>query len=285
MILQTALIMLLILSCTKNEEDIKENKLTPEQIGKIHNMAMDNFKNNFNNQNNLESKELIDEIIKFNNSFIKSELDKSNNNLNFKTNIEKHRELFNTEELAYKSFYKKSNKYSSKMTFEEAEISLNLYEKINFIYNNNLITQAEKDIMYNLIKIHQLNYEKTITDNELYSRVLKIKNDFSSLNLDVEKPGTAFVAVSIEIAVNSNEWWAENLYSSKQGKFLYKSSKVAPWVAADIIGGAASGLFNIFSQGASDGFGEISAGSVLASVAYGAVTSSVAPWSKIAKLF
>ncbi|WP_299004901.1 hypothetical protein [uncultured Tenacibaculum sp.] len=71
-LLQVFLVTLLVLSCTKNEEtvDLNENKLTPEQIGKIHNMAMDNFKNNFNNQNNLESKELIDEIIKFNNSFI-----------------------------------------------------------------------------------------------------------------------------------------------------------------------------------------------------------------------
>jgi hypothetical protein len=67
---------------------------------------------------------------------------------------------------------------------------------------------------------------------------------------------------------------------------VYSKSLIAPWLAADIIGGAASGLINIFEQGASSGFSEsIDTSSVGWAMLKGAVTSSAAPWSRIARLF
>lgn len=276
---------ILFVNCEKESVEIQEQSLTPELIGELHNKAMDNFKNNYSNKNNYSGEKLTEDIIQYNMSFLKNKAVEKSIKLNNEFNLERHKELFNTDELAHKSFYKVSSKYSSK-NFKKAEEDYNLYQKVNFIYDNKLINSNEKELLTSLIKYHQQNYEKVISDIELRNKVIEIENTFKNSNPNYENPGTYYVAASIEIAKNSNEWWAENLYSTQQGKNIHSKALIAPWVAADIIGGAANGLMNIFEQGAANGFkGKISAGNVGWAVLKGAVSSSVAPWSKIAKLF
>ena len=283
----TLVVLVLLLSCEKeNQTDLNEfNSLTPELIGKIHNKSMTNFKENYIKPELNSSSEIVDDIIKYNIEFLKIELDKNNIEVQTEFDIIKQRELFDTDHLAQKNFYNKSSKSFGKaneINFED----LNLYDKINFIYENSIINSYEKDILIQLINYHQMNYEKLISDSELKEKVLLLEAGYLKSNPNFNNYGSFYVASSIEISKHSNEWWEENYDDLQRKTSIYSKTMIAPWLAADIIGGAASGLINIFEQGAGSGFSRpVDAGGVGWAMLKGAVTSSVAPWSRIAKLF
>lgn len=275
-------------SCTKEEplgSDLDYN-LTPELIGEIHNRAMNNFKSNYVNNGDLNSDEEKLTIIKINQDFLNQELIDRGIQINNEIDLSFHKQLLGTEGLADHYFYG-SNSYSGKSSsFNELE-NYNAYQIIDYILDRDYINLKEKYFLNQIIELHKQNYEFLITDIELKNSMIELKKEFYNTKPDLKYFGSIYVASAIELAIQSNEWWEENLSNSTRSSY-YSTSKtmLAPWIAADVIGGIGNGFINIISQGFTNEPGETAnAGEVAWAMLQGAVTSSVSLWSKIASWF
>jgi hypothetical protein len=150
----------LIVNCEKEEIAIEKQTLTPELIGKIHNKALDNILNNESKFNfNVSENGLKSQIIKENHSFLSKEV----SGMKFiNQSEEKSIELLNTNDLISKNFSKSYAKSSKGFSMEES----NIFDKINFLYNSNVILDADKVILDELYTAYKANYQGSISDEE-----------------------------------------------------------------------------------------------------------------------
>lgn len=271
---------IIILSCSNNEQsqEIVSNShfLSPKAIGSLHNEAMSNFKDNFEVDVNSSEITKIENVINFNQTFLKSRYNEFSSVIPLSENIA----LFDTDKLAAQNFYSQNNN-----TAKTAE--MNIYNKNEYLYNEKVIDVLEYSILNRLTKLHQDNYEKKISDTELKMGVIELKTEFEELSKDLNIIGSYYTAITLEVALSSNEWWEKNYSTQARKSSVYSKSLVAPWVAADVIGGLGSGFVNLIKQGIRNGGSGATAdaGEVGMAMLEGAITSSIAPWSKIAKLF
>lgn len=273
------------IGCSENDQVIKSDSefLSPKLIGELHNEAMTHFKKEFTIESNLNELEKVKSVIEFNQNFLVAKYNEIGKDFISVISESENIALFDTEKLANSSFY--SEPGNSSKTEE-----MNIYEKNAFLHNESAIDDQEYDILDRLAKLHQDNYEKKISDSELKDGVLELQNEFNSLSKNLNEIGSYYTAISIEIALSSNEWWEENYTEESRKASIYSKSKVAPWVAADVVGGIGSGFVNLIKQGIRNSQNGQSgqtadAGELAAAMIEGAIMSSVAPWSKIAKLF
>ena len=105
--------------------------------------------------------------------------------------------------------------------------------------------------------------------------------DFNSFGYENNGEGE-MVATFLAISISSLEWWEENpdalgIFSSRNN--ASKSQLIAPWLAADLVGGLVSGVTAAAGQAIVNG--EVSLGTVGWSALAGAVSSSTGAVGRI----
>lgn len=231
-------------------------------VGEIHNVAMDNFKNNFDFRQRFDSDEVgINEIYRFNNSFLEQV---TNHRYNEYSQDEK-MYFFNTESLLNDSFQGRNS----------------FYDRINELKDNGILTIVQANTLTNLLDLSKSNALGHINNNELNRSLVTLNAVFNERNENSSNTGYYLVKNSLDIAINSSEWWIENLPEDDLPEYTIY---VAPWVAADVVGGIGSGFINIIEQGISNSQKPVDAKKLGYAMLKGAVMSSVAPWSRITKI-
>lgn len=281
-------ILVLTSSCSEEADSnvVQINELTPDLVGEIHNKAMTNFKNNFDLNQNLNSDESKELIINFNINFLESELNKRGINFNKEFDMVFYKNLLDTESLANHYFYGNNDYLGKNSSLSDLE-NYNAYQIVDYMFESNYINQNEELILKQIIEYHKQNYEFNLSDIELRDNIINLKNNFYAENPDMKSFGAIYVANALELALKSNKWWEENLSNNTRNNY-YENSKtmIAPWIAADIVGGIGSGFINLIEQGLTNEPGQTAdAESVAWAMLKGAVISSVSPWSKIASWF
>lgn len=272
---------ILFVNCEKESIEIQTQTLTPKLVGQIHNKVMTHFKNNY-----ISEKNEVNNIINFNINYLNSELDSHKILLNRESDFYNLKDVFETDKLAQKYFYQKSKKYNAKSKSITDIKDYNAYQLMDYFYDNELISNSEKSILKKLIDYHKDNYELKLSDSELKTKTESLKNEFYQLNPDLNNTGKMYTAIVIELAISSNEWWAENLSTQNKSKFRKESKAlIAPWIMADVIGALGSGALNIIKQGFSDSTSPVDGEQFIYAMLEGGIISSVAPWTKLRKLF
>lgn len=262
-----------IVNCEKEDTTIEKQNLTPELIGKIHNNALDNILNNESKFNfNVSENGLKSQIIKENKSFLSREI----SGMKFiNQSEEKSIELLNTNDLIAKNFSKSYAKSGKSFSMEES----NIFDKINFLHDSNVILDSDKVILEELYNAYRDNYQGTKSDEELLNFAKQIRTKYKSQNLDTSIENVFTTLSIIEICVNSLEWFKANM-STLQRKASKSGNhqKVLFWnvVAADAIGAIVGVGLAIVQEGIRNGTnGPVDGESVVYGAIEGAVTGSV----------
>lgn len=268
-----SLISLLLVNCENESLETQDKLITPDLVGKIHNEALDNILNKESRFNfNTTVNELKIQIIEENNSFLNNRTKKVNP-LNY--SIDKSIQLLSVEQIISKNF---NTKYSSKNSKAFSVQESNVFEKINFMHEKEVILENDKIVLDKLYEAYKKNYQGNLNQQELLNIARKIRDNYKNQNNDYSK-SNVFVTLSLlEICVNSLEWFDENMEqlhqkNSKTGN----SQKVLIWniVGADAVGGLIGVGEAIIEHGIREGSTPIDGESVIYSALWGAATTSV----------
>lgn len=279
---------ILLVNCENENLETEEISLTPELIGKIHNEALDNILNkekefNFNTTEN----GLKNQIIEENNSFLKNRT-KRGKPLNYSN--DESVQLLNVDQLISKNL---NTNYSSRNNRVFSMQESNIFEKINFIYEKDVILENDKKVIDELYDAYKENYQGILNDQELLNTARTIRDNYKTQNNDYSKQNV-FVTLSIlEICVNSLEWFDENMETlQNEASRRGNSERVLIWnvVGADAVGAIIGIGEAIIEHGVREGTTTpVDGESVVYSALWGAATTSVGSVVKvgswISKLF
>ena len=264
---------ILFINCEKVNVEIQEQTLTPEFIGKIHNKALDNILNNESKFNfNVSEDEFKSQIIKESKSFLSKEVSR----MKFlDQNEDKSIKLLNTPQLISKNFSESYKKKGKNFSMEES----NVFDKINFLHNSNIIFDSDKKTLDELYIAYKNNYHGNISHQELLAFAKQIRSKYKNENIDTSIENVFTTLSIIEICVNSLEWFDKNMVTlqsktSENGKH----EKVLFWnvVAADAIGAIVGVGAAIVEHGIRNGTnGSVDGESVIYGALEGAVLGSV----------
>lgn len=278
-------IILFNLTCSKNEIDKFESQQMKvsdfSKIGEIHNMFLSNVKANFNRIENIsEQSDKIEIINKFNQSFI-SKLEISNREKEeLKIGLENNKNLVLEQTLIEKCFgLRKTNKFSSNKTK-----NYNLFELLANLKGTNQFGDKSYDILYMFAITLKKNYKGELSDSELKQNIEGLIKEFDEFGYESNSGEGEFVATILSISKSSLDWWNENQdalenLSSKNSTF--DKTDIAPWLTADLIGGAISGAVAASGQYLLNG--DVDWGTVGWSALGGGVAASTGSVGKIVK--
>lgn len=278
---------------------------TYNNLGKIHNQALDNFLKNFKEQKISNLDDGVDYINSIHSNFYNL-LTVSNEDKSNLVESSKKIRYFVVENSFYDYLYYSSNSYSkltnkAKESIDKVNNEVNIssqypaLSQIIFLTNQNgLIDNFEKDKLIEINNLVSENKAGRITITELKEEMNKIAIDFDSKKYDFNGKNGHLLAQTLSIGLNSIEWWITNgdvfISSETTGgkggpnvnfKYIDNSSLVAPWVGADIVGGVISGAIAASGQYALTG--SVNWGTVGWSAVGGAVVGSTGIVGKAGK--
>lgn len=190
-------------------------------LGSIHNLAMDNVQNNFDESlypSNLPLESKFDVISNFNVQFI--------DNLAGYENVIDKVEVTNQVNI-HKSLVSNKQLFSY-LTDNSSFQNLKLSQMINDLNDNNMIDLFEKNLILSLVDISIKNKNGEISNSELE---IIINSQIDKWNMQGYTKNGSYGFISgeiLNISLYSVKYWNHGGYSGE---------KVAPWVAADV-GGA-----------------------------------------------
>lgn len=270
------LVALFVVSCSDSDNSVLELDSQSESVrnvsaksneemsvGQIHNLAMDNFRDNFTYS---KTSDYCEQIADFNESFfIKSA-----------KNLALNEDYLSEEE--YCVFLDADYEISNYLEGDES-----LYAQIEDLKNKNLLSSKQSVVLYNILDLTKENAKGNISISTLENELNNIKNN---LNIEVHnyEAGYALTTNILDIAIHSSEWWKNNLPPGNNQPNPPYTTYMAPWVMADVLGGLGTGFMNMFEQHAKNPNKPIDVGSMAYSMVKGAVISSVSPWGRLSKL-
>lgn len=270
-----------VLSCSNDQQNEinKKQNISPELIGKLHNEALDNiFKNESEFNFNTNEIGLKKQIIKKNKTFLTSKINTFKEELNPNIyDIDKNNSitLLDTDNLLTTNlgFYSKN--------FVSSNQNSTIFDKIDLLYDSNNILLSDKNILYNLFNAYKDNYNGIISNNELYSIAIDIKQIYIQNNPDYTI-NNVFITLSIlEICTNSLEWFETNVYNNQN----YTNNRlvpVVPIVAADAVGAVVGIAEGIVASGIINGTNvPVDGESVVVGALISAATSSIGAGVKV----
>jgi hypothetical protein len=278
---------------------------TYDNLGKIHNQALDNFLRNFKEQKVSNLDEGVDYINSIHSNFYNS-LSLSNND---KTNLVENSNKFKyfvVENSFYNYLYSNSNAYSKLTTKakesidkinKEANITSQnpaLSQIIQQASQNGLIDSFEKDKLNEINNLVSENKAGRITITELKEKMNNIAVDFDSKKYDLNGKNGHLLAQTLSIGINSIDWWIANgdvfINSETSGgkggpsvnfDYIDNSGLLAPWVGADIVGAVYGGT--VGAIGSYTTTGSVNWGAAGISAVGGAVAGSTGIIGKAGK--
>lgn len=278
---------------------------TYDNLGKIHNQALDNFLRNFKEQKVSNLDEGVDYINSIHSNFYNS-LSLSNNDKTKLVENSNKFKYFVVENSFYNYLYSDSNAYS-KLTSKAKESIDKINNEANITSQNPALSQIiqkasqngfidsfEKDKLIEINTLVSENKAGRITITELKEKMNKIAVDFDSKKYDFNSKNGHLLAQTLSIGINSIEWWITNgdvfINSETSGgkggpsvnfDYVDNSALLAPWVGADIVGGVISGAIAASGQYALTG--SVNWGTVGWSAVGGAVVGSTGIVGKAGK--
>lgn len=250
-------------------------------IGDMHNDFLTNVKENFNDSESLTSKkEKIDFINDFNKNFI-DELDISSSEKELLAyEFDKTKSFVVEDNLIESSF---GNSIFSKSTSNKNNNEISIFSLVDDLKNQNQINDKSYEILNDLSNSLKDNYEGKLSNERLRLNVENLIFEFDNYGYENNGEGT-MVGSILAISISSLEWWDEN--PDALDVFLprnetHKSQLIAPWLAADLIGGVISGVTAAAGQAIING--EVSWSTVGWSALAGAVSASTGVVGKIIK--
>lgn len=268
--------MIALTGCSKQDEILGIDSITPETLsidmfshyGEMHNKFIANAYKNFVEPRRIANIDAaIDYICQFNIAFVDSlRLSDDERNLTISA-LHDYKRFVNTRAF-YAEFFEVGSKNGSDKSL--------YYTLIDEAASVEAIDDFELEQVSRIGQLLQENHDGLISDEELYSIILKIKEQWEGMDYTVESNKGQMLGVILSISLASLEWWTENPEAA-----INHETRIAPWVAGDIAGaviGAASSAVN----GAIGG--EITAGGVGRGALIGAVAGSTGAVSKLAKV-
>ena len=262
---------IIVISCTKDSSN-KTTKLNVNdfmKIGKIHNDFLTNVKDNFTIINDIKTEnDKINAINQFNRDFVNSIELSFNEKMVLISELERTKELVKKSILISKAFGNNHQKSSD-------DSDQNLFDMIESLYNNGTIGNESYQILHSLANDLKDNYEGTLSDSQLKTNVISLINEFNDIGFSEGSEGE-MVGTVLAISISSIEWWEQNPDASG-------NNRIAPWLAADLVGGAISGVVAASGQAVING--DVDWATVGWSALGGAVSASTGAVGRILRWF
>lgn len=274
-----------IVACSKEDStniETKQLKVSDfNKIGEIHNSFLTNVKDNFKIIETLkDEQEKIEAIYQFNKDFVTSlDISAAEKNLLI-ADLDKTKSLVKEDVLISKSFGIALNNKSYSKNQENEE---NLFDIIENLKTDGKINNGSYQILNSLSNDLKANYEGSLSDNQLKINVQSLINDFNNVGYSENSEGD-MVGTVLAISISSIEWWEQNpdaLDNLASKSNVSNKALIAPWLAADLVGGAVSGVIAASGQAVING--DVDWAVVGWSALGGAVSSSTGAVGKILK--
>tara|TARA_B110000046_G_scaffold102424_1_gene110054 strand:- start:283 stop:1173 length:891 start_codon:yes stop_codon:yes gene_type:complete len=271
-------------ACTNDKEIENAEKLAVEDFlsfGKMHNDFLTNVKENFSEVESITNEnERINFINDFNKNFIDG-LDISNSEKEIlSSEFDKTKTYVVEDNLIQSSF---GNSIFNKSSTNKNDDEVSIFSLVDDLKNQNNINDKSYEILNSLSNSLKDNYEGNLSDEQLKLNVENLIIEFNDFGYENNGEGE-MVGTFLAISISSLEWWEENpdaldIFSSRNQ--ANKSQLIAPWLAADLVGGLISGVTAAAGQAIVNG--EVSLGTVGWSALAGAVSASTGAVGKIIK--
>lgn len=261
-------------SCKKQDNN-KDTLVVSDfnTIGEIHNLFLTNVEDNFIVNNNISNEEeKIDFINQFNMDFANSLNIYRSNKLALKTGLNENKSFINQTTLINRAFG--DNSQSRIYDIIDSIQNKNIFELIEYIYNENIIGQDSRQILLSLANDLKSHYLGNLSDSDLKLNVESLINQFNSIGFEEGSEGE-MVGTILAISKYSLQWWEER----NENQISANLAAVPAWVGSDIVGGIISAAVAATGQAIVNG--EIDWGTVAWSAAGGAISSSTGAVSKI----
>lgn len=277
----------MFISCS-NEDDNKVDgqkmKVSDfSKVGEIHNLFLTNVNENFQEIDNITNEQdKIEYVNQFNKDFISS-LDISIQERELLLEgLNSNKSLVLENNLIEKSF----NNLLANKKFSDDNEEFNVVDFINQLKNNNHIGDNSYTILIGLSNDLKNNYEGTLSDLQLESNVQNYIINFNNYGYDANSGEGEMLASILAISISSIEWWKINpsaLDNLAKRSNSNKNALIAPWLAADLVGGLISGVTAATGQAIVNG--EVDFATVGWSALGGAVAASTGAVGRIVKWF
>lgn len=274
---------IIITSCNKSDE-VQNSYIEKlsfesfEKYGKIHNDFLTNVNINFEPSDEISSyDEAIEYINEFQHEFLEStNLTKEEKQM-LSASLSETKMLVDFDYSYSKLFPSQKNR--QKITSID---EMSLFELIENSKANGLIDEFEHNSLKLLGEKVKQSYEGIISDNELKSFALQLKDEWLSMGYTVDSENGRIMAYTLAISLASLEWWEENPEGLKSTRSSLAVAMALPaWAAADIGGAIVSGAIAASGQYAITG--EVNWEVVGWSALGGGVSTSTGAAGKIGK--
>lgn len=150
----------------------------------------------------------------------------------------------------------------------------NLNALVNQMYKEDYLSAEAYDLLKDLIHIVSDNYLGLTSDAVFMEKLEETISRFNKTGFDVESIEGANIGVTLAISKSSSEWWASHPEASNS------STKIAPWVAADVAGAIVGAAQSILVQKCT---GSTNAKALLVDTLCSAVLTSTCATAKVMK--
>lgn len=215
-----------------------------EKYGKIHNDFLTNVKQNFEPTDEISSyDEAIDYVNTFQQQFLKStSLSESEKQMLSAAIIETKR--FVDFDYSYNKMFPNQENRQKSASIDE----MTLFELVEKSKEDGLIDEFEYNSLMALGEKVKLSYEGVISDFELKSFTLQLKDEWLAMGYTVDSENGRIMAYTLAISLASLEWWEENPDGLKSSRSLKSALALPAWAAADIGGAIVSGAIAASGQ-------------------------------------
>lgn len=202
-------------------------------IGSLHNSFMDNLLNFEEAPTYSSLQEVVDDVAVFHQSFVSmSDLDSSSKQQMI-VDIDTYKNFMIIQTFIPKAFGWEINDSLSDTT---------VFDMLQFLRNDTLISEFAFNTFTSLMNSVEQNLNGILSDSLLKCEVNELISQHNNHNYDSELGDGKFVDVVLSISISSIEWWEDH------PEEVYSHAKVAPWIAADIVGGMFAGGIALYNQ-------------------------------------
>ncbi|MDR2622543.1 MAG: hypothetical protein LBC48_08205 [Dysgonamonadaceae bacterium] len=237
------LVGVLMFSCSKSEDELqvpvsneKLNFADFEEAGVIHNQFLTNFKDNFQVDATIVSRDAAVEYVnQFNQLFADKMSIPDNEKQLFKNLLEENKRFVD-----YQAFYKEMFVSSNNLRSSGDDSQGLLLDDLDEAFSKDLIDEFE----YEKLKLIGLktkeNFEGTFSDDELETLIIGVKEEWISKEYQEDSKYGRTLAYTLAISLASLEWWEENPDAASSG--LRSTTALPLFVGADIAGAIYGGV-------------------------------------------
>lgn len=280
-----ALIGIFLVACNKEgiinpQSNLQKLKFESfEKYGQIHNDFLTNVKDNFQINEDINSgEEALNYVNKFQQNFLSTiSLEKEDKTMLSKS-LEQTKELI-VYDYAYLKMFSSSEKTRKSSSLEE----MSLFELIEDCKNKELIDEFEYVSLLELGEKVKESYEGIISDNELKTFVLQLKNEWIEKGYTIDSKNGRIMVYTIAISLASLQWWEENPEGIEKSK-IFRATRLLPaWASADIGGAIWGGATGAIASYIASGGEGVSWEAVGIGALSGAISTSTGAAAKLGK--